>query len=160
MDEFIYYFYNFNVETATTEIFLPGWQKLTQEEIEIFRSGNYSKIEKVYNHYCFSDIIDLSLFNLTEFKNNKISDLSQMCLAIGDSIAPNYKFDNCLLSKEMEENGETPIYSDWREKLNDYKNKRIFLRNEFYRIKSLIEKSESREEIEILFTPNILNYEA
>ena len=153
-----YYFYNYKVETATVKIWLEDWQELTQEEIIIYNTGNYKRIIKHDNKYIF-DNTDYSIINLTELKQNKISDLSQMCLAFGDSIAPNYKFNNCLLSKEMEENGETPIYLDWREQLADYTNKRIYARNEFYRIKKLIEDASTMEEIISIFTLDILKYE-
>ena len=55
----------------------------------------------------------------------------------------------------MEENGETPIYENWEDVLNEYKNKRIALRNEFYRLKAVVENATTKEEIDNLFTINI-----
>ena len=76
-------------------------------------------------------------------------------MSVGEIVAPTYKFHNCLLSKEMEENGEDPIYPDWREVMEEFKNKRIALRNEFYRLKTVVESSKTQDEIDQLFTPNI-----
>ena len=155
MEDYIYYFYNYNVETATTEIKLPGWQKLTESEIEIFKSGDYSSIEKINDHYYFSKSITINQFNLETYKIEKIQELSYLSLSVGEVVAPTYKFHNCLLSKEMEENGETPIYIDWRDVMNEFKSKRVALRNEFYRLKSVVENATSKEQIDSLFTPKI-----
>ena len=155
MDEFIYYFYNFNVETATTEIFLPGWQKLTPDEITQYLDNDYIKIVKNGDRYSFSNESTTIPFDLDSYKNEKIRDLSYLRLSVGEVVAPTYKFNNCLLSKEMEENGEIPIYSNWREVMDEYKIKRIALRNEYYRLKSVVENAFTKEDIDQLFTPNI-----
>ena len=153
-----YYFYNYKVETATTKIYLEDWQELTSEEINIYESNNYKCIIKFGNIYKF-DNTDLPEINLDELKQNKILELSKICLDFGESIAPNYKFSNCILSKEMEESGENPIYTNWRDQLNEYTTKRIFVRNEFYRIKTLIENSTNIDELLSIFTLDILKYE-
>ena len=55
----------------------------------------------------------------------------------------------------MEETGEIPIYPDWRDVMNEFKSKRVALRNEFYRLKSVVENATSKEQIDSLFTPKI-----
>lgn len=155
MDNLRYYFFEGRVETATTEIKLPGWQQLTQEEIEIYKSGDYSSIEKFNDRYTFAKIITINQFNLDTYKVEKIQELSYLSLSVGEVVAPTYKFHNCLLSKEMEENGEDPIYHDWRVVMNEFNSKRIALRNEFYRLKSVVENANTKEEIDSLFTINI-----
>jgi len=152
MEDFIYYFYNYKVETATVEINLPGWQKLTDDEIEIYKSGNYHSINKFEDRYCFSSLIDTSFFDFDQYKLLKIQELSQLSLSVGEDIAPTYRFHNCLLSKEMEENGEIPIYSNWREVMQDFKIKRINLRNEFYRLKSIIENAADKNELDLVIS--------
>ena len=155
MENLYYYFYNYNVETATVKILLEDWQELTQEEIEIYKSGDYSSIEKINDHYCFSKSITINQFNLETYKIEKIQELSYLSLSVGEVVAPTYKFYNCLLSKEMEENGEDPIYTDWKVAMNEFKSKRVALRNEFYRLKSIVENAETKDEIDQLFTPNV-----
>lgn len=150
-----YYFFNKKVETATTEIKLPGWQQLTQEEIEIYKSGDYSSIEKFNDRYTFAMINTVNQFNLDTYKFEKIQELSYLSLSVGEVVAPTYKFHNCLLSKEMEENAETPIYSNWRVIMEEFKNKRIALRNEFYRLKSIIEQAETKEAVDAIFIENV-----
>ena len=55
----------------------------------------------------------------------------------------------------MEENAETPIYSNWRVIMEEFKNKRIALRNEFYRLKSIIEQAETKEAVDAIFIENV-----
>lgn len=146
-----YYFYNNRIETATTEI--RGWQQLNKEEIDNYLTGNYEVIFNV-------DKYELKLqqevpFDLIQYKADVIRDLSALSLSVGEIVAPTYKFNNCLLSKFMVENNETPIYDNWLEIMNDFKNKRIALRNEFYRLKSLIEQALNKENIDILLTENL-----
>lgn len=155
MEDFLYYFYNYKVETSDVQIYAEGWQELTSEEIEIYKSGYYSSIEKINDNYCFSKSITINQFNLETYKIEKIQELSYLSLSVGDIIAPTYKFHNCLLSKEMEETGEIPIYPDWRDVMNEFKSKRVALRNEFYRLKSVVENATSKEQIDSLFTPKI-----
>ena len=150
-----YYFYNYKVETATVKIWLEDWQELTQEEIIIYQNNDYDNIEFINNKYCFTKNISLNQFDLSSYKAEKIKELSYLSLSVGEVVAPTYKFHNCLLSKEMEENGEDPIYPDWKEVMEEFKNKRIALRNEFYRLKSVIENAITQEEIDSLFTINI-----
>ncbi len=154
MEEYIYYFFNFKVETAVTEINLPGFQRLTSGEIEIYKTGDYDSISKFNDLYCFAKNVNLNQFDLNIYKAEKIKELSYLSLSVGEVVAPTYKFHNCLLSKEMEENGETPIYLNWRDVLNEYKCKRIALRNEFYCLKSVVEKATSKKEIDSLFNDN------
>lgn len=150
-----YYFYNYKVETATVEITLSDWQPLTKEEIIIYQNNDYNNIEFINNKYCFTKNISLNQFDFNSYKTEKIKELSYLSLSVGEIVAPTYKFHNCLLSKEMEENGEDPIYPDWREVMEEFKNKRIALRNEFYRLKTVVESSKTQDEIDQLFTPNI-----
>ena len=150
-----YYFYNYKVETATVEITLSDWQPLTKEEIIIYQNNDYNNIEFINNKYCFTKNISLNQFNLEIYKIEKIQELSYLSLSVGEVVAPTYKFHNCLLSKEMEENGEIPIYPNWRDVMNEYKKKRIDLRNEFYRLKTVVENAVTKEEIDSLFTIDI-----
>ena len=150
-----YYFYNYKVETATVKIWLEDWQELTPEEIEIYKSGDYSSIEKINDRYTFTGIVNVNEFNLDTYKVEKIQELNYLSLSVGEVVAPTYKFHNSLLSKEMEEAGENPIYPDWRAVMNEYKCKRIALRNEFYRLKSVVESANTKKEIDSLFTINI-----
>lgn len=147
-----YYFYDGNVETATTEI--RGWQELTSEEIEQYMTGLYDISINIDGIYSFILRVDQKI-DLEEYKLNRIKDLSALSLSVGEIIAPTYMFNNCLLSKDMEELGEIPIYKNWRDVLNEYKNKRIALRNEFYRLKTVVENANSQEEIDKLFTIDI-----
>ena len=151
MDNLRYYFFEGKVETATTTI--HGWQELTAKQIEQYSTGDYDVA-------FVNDKWDLVLhvepiFDLQQYKLDKIKELSYLALSVGNRVAPNYKLDNCILSKEMELNGETPIYENWRNVMNEYKNKRTEIRNEFYRLKYIVENANSQTEIDSLFTINI-----
>lgn len=150
MEALKYYFFEGRIETATTEI--RAWQELTSEEVENYLTGNYDVVFSD-NKYCLQ-LHTEPPFDLAFYKESKISEMSLTSLAVGETIAPDYRLHNCMLSKEMEANGETPIYSDWETKLNDYKNKRVFLRNEFYRLISLIEVAETKEQIDNIVSNN------
>ena len=152
MDEQVrYYFYNGVVETATAII--NGWQELTKEEIQLWLTGDY---EVQFTNNIYSLILRKHIvFDLEQYKLDRIKDLSNLSLSIGEIIAPSYIFNNCILSKEMELIGEIPIYVNWRDVLNDYKNKRIALRNEFYKLKNDIENFSTKEEIDVLFENNL-----
>ena len=152
METLRYYFFENKVETATTEI--RGWQELTQKQIENYLAGGYD-IVFINDKYDLVLHVDIP-FDLDFYKESKISEMSILSLEIGESIAPDYRLHNCILSKEMELNGETPIYSDWQIRLDDYKNKRIYLRDEFYRLKSLIEVSETKEQIDYIISSHKL----
>ena len=146
MEDYIYYFFNNKVETATTEIKLPGWQQLTQEEIIIYQNNDYDNIEFINNKYCFTkNIINI---NLDEYKTSKIEKLSCLSFILGEEIIPNYKYNNCLISKNLVERGEEPIYPNYLNIMIEYENSRVFLRKEFYRCKGLIESATTKEEID------------
>lgn len=150
MEDYIYYFFNNKVETATTEIKLPGWQRLTDDEIEIYKSGDYNSIEKFNDHYCFSNEIDTNLFNIEQYKRIKIELISGESFAKGEQIIPDYKYRNCLISKGLVERNEPPIYENYIEIMHQYEDLRRDLRNEFYRCKFLIENATTKEEIDII----------
>jgi hypothetical protein len=145
MEEHLYYFFDYKVETATVEIHLPGWQKLTEEEINIYKSGEYKRIVKTNNHYsfCINDEFDLE-----QYKRIKIEFISGESFARGEQIIPDYKYMNCLISKGFVERGESPIYNNYIELMQEYECVRRDLRNEFYRCKSLIENAKTKEEID------------
>ena len=141
-----YYFYNYKVETATVKIWLEDWQELTQEEIIIYQNNDYDNIEFINNKYCFTkNIINI---NLDEYKTSKIEKLSRLSFILGEEIIPNYKYSNCLISKNLVERGEEPIYPNYLNIMIEYENSRVFLRKEFYRCKGLIESATTKEEID------------
>ena len=141
-----YYFYNYKVETATVKIWLEDWQELTQEEIIIYQNNDYDNIEFINNKYCFTkNIINI---NLDEYKASKIEKLSRLSFILGEEIIPNYKYSNCLISKNLVERGEDPIYPNYLNLMIEYENSRVSLRKEFYRCKGLIESATTKEEID------------
>lgn len=145
MDNLIYYFFAGRVETATTEINLPGWQRLTDDEIEIYKSCSYKKIVKNNNIYSFSNEDD---FDLEQYKKIKIEFISGESFARGEQIIPDYKYRNCLISKGLVERNELPIYDNYIELMHRYEDLRKDLRNEFYRCKAQIESATTKEEID------------
>lgn len=150
MEGLRYYFFEGRVETATATI--HGWQELTTKQIENWLKGGYDVVF-VNNKY------DLVLhveppFDLAFYKESKISEMSILSFEVGETLAPDYKLRNCLLSKEMELNGETPIYLNWRDVMDDYKNKSVYLRNEFYRLKGLILSANTNEDIDNIISTN------
>jgi len=145
MEDFIYYFFNYKVETATSEINLPGWQKLTQEEIIIYKTCNYKRIVKNDNIYCFSNEDD---FNLDQYKQIKIDLISGESFTKGEQLIPDYKYRNCLISKGLIERGEVPIYDNYIDLMHEYEDLRKDLRTEFYRCKTLIEQAINKEEVD------------
>ena len=148
MEDFIYYFYNYKVETATVEINLPGWQKLTDDEIEIYKSGNYKSIEMIDDLYCFSNTIENPSFNLDELKQSKVELLSSQSFDRAEDYMPKYKYENCLISKSLVERGKAPIYPNYLEIMRLYEESRVSLRLRFYECKSLVEAATSVEEID------------
>jgi acylphosphatase len=148
MEDYIYYFYDYKVETATTEIKLPGWQRLTNDEIEIYKSGDYNSIEKFNDIFCFSNVIDTNLFNIEQYKRIKIDLISGESFTRGEQIIPDYKYRNCLISKGLVERGEDPIYTNYLDVMHEYEDLRKDLRNEFYRCKNLIDGATTKEEID------------
>ena len=154
MENTIFYFHENNIETATTEINVAGWFKFTEEQTAAYLAN--TDLLPYWNGSSY-ELIDYvpPIFDLDTYKLEKIQELSYLSLSVGNVVAPAYKFDNCMISKFMQENGENPIYSNWEEVLNDYKNKRIALRDEFYRLKVVVENATSKEEIDGLFTIDI-----
>lgn len=146
MENLYYYFYDYRVETATTEIKLPGWQPLTSEEIIIYQNNDYDNIEFINNKYCFTK--NNITINLDEYKNLKINEFSRLSFIIGEEIIPNYKYMNCLISKQFVERGEDPIYSNYIELMEQYEILRKDLRTEFYRCKEAVLKCNSIKEID------------
>ena len=146
MEDSIYYFFNYKVETATSEIKLPGWQRLTEEEIAIYKLADYDSIELFEGKYCFAKTINT--FNLDQYKKIKIEYISGESFTRGEQILPDYKYRNCLISKGLIERGELPIYDNYSEIMIQYENIRKELRNEFYRCKNLIELATTKEEVD------------
>lgn len=150
----IYYFHENNIETATTEINVAGWYKFTEKQTTDYLAN--PNLLPFWNGSSY-DLIDYvpPIFDLEPYKIEKIKELSYLSLSVGNVVAPAYKFDNCMISKFMEEKGEDPIYDNWEYVLTDYQNKRIALRNEFYRLKTIVENAITKEEIDSLFTIDI-----
>lgn len=146
MDNLFYYFYKNKVETATVEITFSDWQPLTKEEIIIYQNNDYDNIEFINNKYCFTkNIINI---NLDEYKNSKIELLSNQAFDIAERILPEYKYKNCLISKNLVERGENPIYENYMDIMLEYENSRVLIRQEFYRCKEAILKASSITEID------------
>lgn len=153
MNNLFYYFYKNKVETATVEITSPGWQSLTSEEIITYKNNDYDKIVFIDNKYYF--IKNNITIDLEEYKNSKIGLLSMQSFDIAETIIPDYKYKNCLISKNLVERGEDPIYENYIDIMLEYENSRVWVRQEFYRCKEAILKATSIEEID-----NInINYE-
>lgn len=148
MEDFIYYFYNYKVETATVEINLPGWQKLTDDEIEIYKSGNYNSIEIFDERYTFTKITNANAFDLEQYKRIKIEYISGESFTRAEQAVPEYRYKNCLISKSLIERGKGPIYNNYLEIIQQYEDSRISCRNEFYRCKNLIEHAKTKEEVD------------
>lgn len=151
MEDFIYYFYDYKVETATSEVKLPGWQILSPEEVNIFKKREYKRIVKMNNVYSFTN--EDEFIDLVDYKRLKIDSISGQSFTLGEQIIPDYKYLNCLISKGLVERGENPIYNNYLEIMEQYETLRRDLRNEFYRCKNLILAAFTVDEIDqIIFT--------
>lgn len=152
-----YYFINGNVETATTELY--NFQELTETQISNHLTGLYDVV-LANNQFDLIEHIEPP-FDLPFYKDSKISEMSALSLEVSKTLVPDYKLNNCVLSKISEEIGETPIYYDWRIKIIDLKAKSLYLRNEFYRLKQLIEVAMTKEQIDSIVSSHKFNdYEA
>lgn len=148
-----YYFINGKVETATTSLF--NFQELTENQISNYLTGLYD-VALINNKFDLILHVD-PIFDIDFYKESKISEMSTLSLEVAKTLVPDYKVNNCVISKISEEMGSTPIYTDWRERIIDLKLKSIYLRDEFYRLKSLIEHAETKEQIDNIVSSNKYN---
>lgn len=154
MENTIFYFHENNIETATTEINVKGWYKFTDEQttaylvnqnlLPYFNGVSYELIEHVP-----------PIFDIENFKIMKLSDMSNLSLMIKEQKYPYYRYQNSMSSLNMIMRGEEPIYSQENaaDTIQEYDHKFKAFRDEFYRLKALIEVAKTIEEIDsICFT--------
>lgn len=146
MEDFLYYFYNYQVQTSDVPIYAEGWQALTSEEIFMYKNDNFLPVTKKGSTYCFHNIEED--FDLEQYKKIKIEYLSGESFTRGEQIIPNYKYTNCIISKNLVERGEDPIYPDYLDIMIQYEHSRVSLRKEFYDCKKLVELATTKEEID------------
>lgn len=154
MANLIYYFHENNIETATTEIKAVGWYKFTAKQtadylanlnlLPFWNGTSYELIEHVP-----------PIFDLDNFKIMKLSDMSNLALMIKEQKYPSYKYQNAMSSLNMISRDEIPMYSQSESEtiIQEFDNKFKAFRDEYYRLKGLIDIAQSVEEIDsICFT--------
>lgn len=147
--DLIYYFHENNIETATTEIKAAGWYRFTDEQMQAYLSNQ--NLLPFWNGSSY-ELIDYvpPLFDLDNFKIMKLSDMSNLSLMIKEQKYPYYRYQNSMSSLNMIMRGEEPIYSQQTaaDIIQEYDHKFKAFRDEFYRLKSLVEVAEGVEEID------------
>jgi len=149
MDNLIYYFHENNIETATTEINVKGWFKFTDEQTAAYLSNK--NLLPYWNGSSY-ELIDYvpPVFDIENFKLMKLSDMSNLSLMIKEQKYPSYKYQNAISSLNMIARNEEPMYSleVANTIMQEYDSKFKAFRDEYYRLKGLIEVSQSVEEID------------
>lgn len=156
--ELIYYFHENNIETATTEINASGWYKFTDEQTSAYLSNK--TLLPYWNGSCY-ELIDYvpPVFDLANFKLMKLSDMSDLSLMIKEQKYPSYRYQNAVSSINMISRNEEPIYTHEVADaiIQEYDNKFKEFRDEYYRLKGLIEVAQSVEEIDNICFNNQFN---
>jgi hypothetical protein len=147
----IYYFREGNIETATTEIELQGWQMFTAEQTEAYLA-NPNLLP--YKNGEFYELIDHNppVVNIESFKLMKLSDMSNLSLMLKDEKYPFYKYQNAMSSLNMILRGQEPIYSKKESEniIELFDTKFKMFRDEYYRLKACIEVATTPEEIDLI----------
>lgn len=151
MDTKIYYFHENNIETATTEINAVGWYRFTDEQTSAYLDN---KTLLPYWNGSSYELIDYvpPVFNLDNFKLMKLSDMSNLSLMIKEQKYKSYKYQNAMSSVNMIARNEDPMYSleVANTIMQEYDSKSKAFRDEYYRLKGLIEVAQSVEEIDTI----------
>ena len=149
MDNLIYYFHENNIETATTEINVQGWYKFTDEQTSAYTANK--NLLPYWNGSTY-ELIEYvpPIFDLANFKLMKLSDMSNLSLMIKEQKYPYYKYQNAMSSLNMIMRNEAPIYTHEVADaiIQEYDNKFKAFREEYYRLKSLIEVATTLEQVD------------
>lgn len=151
METLIYYFHENNIETATTEINVQGWQRFTDKQTSDYIAN--SNLLPYWNGSSYELIEHVPpVFDLDNFKVMKLSDMSNLALIIKDAKYPSYKYQNAISSLNMIGRGVDPIYSQEVAEsiIQEFDNKFKLFRDEYYRLKGLIDVAITVEEIDII----------
>lgn len=154
MDKLIYYFHENNIETATTEINADGWYKFTDEQTYAYLANK--TLLPYWNGSGYELIEHIPpVFDLANFKLMKLSDMSNLSLQIKEQKYPYYRYQNAVSSLNMISRNEEPIYTHEQADaiMQEYDSKFKAFRDEYYRLKSLIEVATIPEQVdEICFS--------
>ena len=158
MENTIFYFHENNIETATTEINVAGWFKFTEEQTAAYLAN--TDLLPYWNGSSY-ELIDYvtPVFNLDNFRLMKLSDMSNLSLMIKEQKYPYYRYQNSMSSLNMIMRGEEPIYSQETaaDTIQEYDHKFKAFRDEFYRLKALIEAAEGIQEIDLICFNNLFD---
>lgn len=158
MENTIFYFHENNIETATTEINVAGWYKFTDEQTAAYIANPNLLPYKNGEVYELIEHVP-PVFDIENFKIMKLSDMSHLSLMIKDQKYPSYKYQNAMSSVNMIARNEEPMYSleVANSIMQEYDSKFKASRDEYYRLKALIEVAETVEEIDFICFTNQFN---
>ena len=151
MENTIFYFHENNIETATTQINVAGWYKFTEEQTAAYLAN--PNLLPYWNGSSY-ELIDYvpPIFDIENFKIMKLSDMSNLSLMIKEQKYPSYKYQNAMSSVNMISRNEDPMYplEVANEIMQEYDSKFKAFRDEYYRLKALIEVVKTVEEIDLI----------